>query len=425
MGYMATTHVSAMESPGKKGVGSLNQRIESLDLLRGMAMMVTILFHSSIYNYPNVSNIIIGKPSFVVTLIGFVALWGGIFIILSMVINTIMLLRRNCDEYRMDHFKFLLIAGIIYFFCHYALIFFIGRWSNDLGKNQPNITFVASSLRNLRFTLPPVEKLFDSSSMSAIAINLIVMTLVLLLLLRKLDMDNLPRMATILGMFGFLILSIAFIRVPLFSIFRQAKESHNFLAGIPLGIALSHPYPLLPYLSYGFFGSMIGMLIYHGNMRLLIKIVIPIGSFFIATGMIGMSQFERTIAEPDFYWYFKTIFELGAFLLMMAIIPAINLNSAMVQKMAFIKWFSRISLSIFLLETTISEIFRMGWSLILPSWNQTILGCILFGVFNIFAWIGILFAWRKVNFKYSFEFFWVKFFSKIGKHSTKMDLLGY
>jgi hypothetical protein len=346
MGFSSIDCASAVEPLGEIGIESVNQRIESLDLLRGGAMMVTILFHSSIYNYPNVSNIIIGKPSFVVKLMGVVALWGGIFIILSMVINTIMLLRRNCDEYRMDHFKSLLIAGIVYFFCHYALIYLIGRWSNDLGKNQPNLTIVASSLRNLRFTLPPVEKLFDSSSMSAIASNLIVMTLVLLLLLRKLDKDNLTRMAIFLGMVGLLILSISFIRVPLFTIFQQAKESHNFLVGIPLGFALSHPYPLLPYLSYGFFGSMIGILIFQGNNRLLFKIVIPIGSFFIAAGMIGMSQFERTIAEPDYYWYFKTIFELGAFLIMTALLPVIHLNSGMVQKMVFINWFSRISLSI-------------------------------------------------------------------------------
>lgn len=418
---MAANNVSAMESPGEKGVESVNQRIESFDLMRGLAMMVTILFHSSIYNYPNVSNIIIGKSSFVVTLIGFVSLWGGILIILSMVINTIMLLRRYCDKYWFDHFLFLLIAGIIYFFCHYALIFFIGRWSNDFGNNQPNLTFIASSLRNLRFNLPPAEKLFDSSSMSAIAFNLIVMTVVLLIILRKFDKDNLPRMALFLGVLGLLILSISFIRVPLFSVFQQAKVSHNFLAGIPLGFAFSHPYPLLPYLSYGFFGSMIGMLIYFGNTRLLFKIVIPVGSIFIATGMIGMSQFERTIAKPDFYWYFKTIFELGAFLMMMALLPVINVNSGLVQKMASIKWFSRISLSIFLLETATSEIFRMGWSLIIPSWNQTILGCILFGCFNVIAWIGILYAWRKANFKFSFEYFWVKYFNRLGKNSTKMD----
>ena len=73
-------------------------RIESLDVLRGIALMFIILFHSSIYNYANINKIDFSNPPIIVVLMSFMALWGGIFIIYSMVVNTIMLLRRGQKE---------------------------------------------------------------------------------------------------------------------------------------------------------------------------------------------------------------------------------------------------------------------------------------------------------------------------------------
>jgi hypothetical protein len=35
--------------------------------------------------------------------------------------------------------------------------------------------------------------------------------------------------------------------------------------------------------------------------------------------------------------------------------------------------------------------------------------------------MGILSVWSKYNFKYSLEYFWVIFFEKIGKKSTKLE----
>ena len=88
-----------------------------------------------------------------------------------------------------------------------------------------------------------------------------------------------------------------------------------------------------------------------------------------------------------------------------------------------IKNFSIVSLSIYLLEVTLSESVGRALLLILPDWNQTINGCLLFGFFNVIIWLVILMFWSKSNFKYSLEYFWVLFFKKIGKTSTKMSHL--
>ena len=67
--------------------------------------------------------------------------------------------------------------------------------------------------------------------------------------------------------------------------------------------------------------------------------------------------------------------------------------------------------------------FRMLWVHVVPGWNQTINGCLLFGAMNVLLWSIILFFWRKAGFRYSLEYFWVKLFRRLGKQSTKMDFI--
>lgn len=401
-----------------------NKRIESLDILRGVALMFIILFHSSIFNYANIHKIDFSNPPIIVVLMSFMALWGGIFIIYSMVANTIMLTIRSQKVANFKIFFYSIIAGIIYIFFHYVINIFLGRWNNDFVNNKPDMTAIASSLRNMHLTFPHLTKFFEGSSLSAIALNLILLSFVLFLLLRENGLVKEKRNYLILGISGILIMVLSFVRVPIFHLFMQALEMKRYLLAIFFSFTIANPYPLLPYLAYGIFGAMIGMMICQGRNRLLKIVVAPLGILFFLYGLFGMMNFEKTISTPDYFWYFKTNFELGTFMLLLVFTvlflePKFNL----LGKLSVIKWFSGVSLTIYILETTTSEIFRIVLLRVWPSWNQTINGCLLFGGLNVVLWIVILYFWKKINFKYSLEYYWVLFFNKIGKSSTKMDFL--
>ena len=225
----------------------------------------------------------------------------------------------------------------------------------------------------------------------------------------------------ILGFLGFFIMLFSFLRVSLYPLFTESIATNNHLLSLVYSFILSNPYPLLPYLAYGCFGALIGLLISEQRRDLLKKIILPTGLFFVIFGIIGMMNFEKTISKPDFFWFFKTNFELGIFLLL---IPETYLllenRKYLLDKLTFLKWFGGVSLTIYLSETFVSEILRILIVPIIPSWNQTINGCLLFGIFNIIIWFIILFFWRKANFKYSLEYFWVKLFKNLNKESTKM-----
>ncbi len=398
-----------------------DKRIESLDILRGMALMLIILFHSSIYNYANINKIDFSNPPIIVVLMSFMALWGGVFIIYSMVVNTIMLLGRSQQTVSFRIFLYPIIAGIIYLLFHYILNVFLGRWSLDFVNNKPNLTAVASSIRNMHLSLPHFTKLFEGSSLSAVALNLIILSLVLFLLLRKNGIAKENRNYLILGISGFLIMFLSLIRIPIFHLFTEAIEMKKYFSATFFSFLLANPYPLLPYLAYGTFGAMMGIMIYKGRNKLLKFIFIPSGTFFLFYGFFGMMHFEKTISTPDYFWYFKTNSELGIFMLLLIFtVLFLEQKSGLLNKLSVLKRFSRISLTIYMFETTTSEIFRIGLHQVWPSWDQTINGCLVFGTLNIILWIVILFFWAKVNFKFSLEYYWVLFFKRIGKDSTKM-----
>jgi len=399
-----------------------NERILSLDLLRGTAVILIVFLHSSIYNFARIHLLDFSNPPVVVVLMSFLALWGGVFIILSMTVNTLMLGSATSRGMSFRPFSFLIIAGLLYLGVHFILNFFLGRWNIDFVNNQPIVTATAYLFRNGSLTVPGSLKLFDGSSVGTIGMNLIILSLLLYIIFRKGSLNKTGYFYLIAGSAGVAIMLLSFVRIYSFPFFAGLVESRSYFSGVLLSFLLANPYPLLPYLAYGIFGSMIGLVIYQENDRLLKRAMLPLGVFFLVYGVTGMMSFDKTISKPDFFWYFKTNFELGVFILMIVLCrfyPAPG--SPVLSKLVILQWFSRVSLTIYLLETTVSEVFRLAGLKLFPGWNDTINGCLVFGVVNIFFWTVVLFFWRKVNFRYSIEYFWVALFERLGKKSTKLS----
>jgi len=387
--------------------------------------MLLILFHASIYNFAGIHRLDFNNPPIIIVLMSFMGLWGGVFIIYSMAINTLMLGSVTRGDMRFKPFYFLILAGLFYLVAHFILNFFLGRWNLDFVNNQPALTTTAHLFRNGSLIIPNSINLFDGSSVGTVGMNLIILSLILLLIFRKGSLDKTGPFYMIAGSTGTAIMLLSFVRVYIFPIFVGQIESDNYFSGILLSFLLANPYPLLPYLAYGIFGIMIGLMIYQGKDRLLKRTMVPLGLFFLIYGLAGMMNFDKTISKPDFFWYFKTNFELGLFILMILMCRFIPSSGSLVlYRLAIIQWFSRVSLTIYLLETTVSEVLRIPGSRFFPGWNDTINGCLAFGVINILFWTIAIFFWQKINFKYSLEYFWVILFEKLGKKSTKLKFIG-
>ena len=392
------------------------KRIDSFDILRGVALMLVVFFHTSVYNFANIDKIDFSNPPISVVLISFLILWGGVLIFYSGVINDWMISLRSKEK---GTLKYIFISGSILIILHYALNIFLGRWANDFVYNRPDLTVVASSIRNMQFSFPHVSKFFEGSALSTIAFNLIILAGIFYFLLKNNGMEKEKRNYAILWILGFLIMIFSFVRISIYPILTESINN-NYLLATFLSFTIANPYPLLPYLAYGCFAAILGLMIYKKRNDLIKKLILPTGVFFFLYGLIGCMNFPKTISTPDYFWYFKTHLELGIFILLMAGVWLIFKDKT-ILRWEFIKNFSRVTLTVYLLETFVSEIFRKILLLLIPSWNQTINGCLLFGAFNVLFWIVVLSIWKKHDFKYSLEYYWVKLFRKLGKESTKLE----
>ena len=397
-------------------------RIRSLDTLRGVAMIFIIIFHASIYNFANIHKLDFSNPPIVIILMSFMALWGGIFIIYSTLINSFMISSRISKDRDLSIFKHLVIVGLGLMIAHFILNIFLGRWTVDFVNNQPNYTFIANFLRNGSYDIYIRSGFFEGSALSTIAVNLIFFSIFFFLLYKNSTNHKRGRIYVMLTILGTMIMGLSFLRAPLYPIYTQALEGQNYLTSIIYTFLFANPYPLITYLGYGFFGSLIGILIFDQRVDLLKKLVLPLGSLFVIIGIYGMSQFDRSISQPDYFWYFKTNFELGLFLIMITGVYLMFENKInFLNRLDLLTWFSRVGLTIYLSETFVSEIIRLIITPIIPAWDKTINSTLLFGILNVFVWIIILYFWNKINYKYSLEYYWVKLMLKFDKISTKLD----
>jgi surface polysaccharide O-acyltransferase-like enzyme len=132
----------------------MNKRIDSLDFLRGTSLILVVFFHTSVYNFANIHKIDFNNPPVIVIIISFLVLWGGLLIFYSGTVNTIMFFGRIEKAGSLKHANFLYIAGGIYIIIHYILNVFLGRWNVDFINNQPDMTVVATSIRNMQLIFP-------------------------------------------------------------------------------------------------------------------------------------------------------------------------------------------------------------------------------------------------------------------------------
>ena len=400
----------------------MKKRKESLDFIRGISIILIIFFHTSIYNYANIHKIDFNNPPIIVVVMSFLVLWGGLIIFYSAMVNTMMLSGRIEKSDNLKHLKFLFMAGGIYLIIHYILNIILGRWNVDFINNQPDMTIVASAIRNMKLTFPQVTKCFEGSSISTIGLNLIIVSSLIYFLLRKKGYKKEKRSYQLLAILGFIIMLFSFTRIYIYDITAQSIESGNYLLAAIFSFIIENPYPLFPYVAYGLFASILGIMVYKKRRGLIKKVMLSIGLFFFIYGLIGCLNFPKSISQADYFWYFKTHLELGIFILVLIyFILTFELGNKRIKNIPWINYFSRISLTIYLLETPVSEIFGKILNYLIPAWNQTINGCLSFGAFNVVGWIFLLNIWRKSHFKYSLEYWWVKLFNKFSKESTKMD----
>lgn len=391
------------------------RRIASLDVVRGVGILGVIYLHSIVFYYGDFMSIDFENPPLIIAVVAVMVLMGSVFGVVSGAANTYMAHSRSVQGERKKGCRHLVHAGLFLLVAHYIYNVFLGPHTHNFETGEHSYSMVALTVRNGELTLPGIERLFEGSALSMLGWNLIILGGILYLLFGNGGIRKLRRNKLVLGIGGAAIVPLSMVRIYLLPMVESSIESGRYGLATVLSFFVAKPFPLLPYLAFGLFGAVVALSWMESREGM--RQMVWLGLGWLALGVLGFVFIPQSIAEIDMFWFAKVMFELGLFILLIAAMSLVMDVAGRRERATWLRRLGRVSFTIFILQTPLSELLAKGMDVALPGWNMTIPAMLLFGVFNVAVWLGIIAAWARFGFKYSLEWLWVR----VVKPSTKMD----
>ncbi len=407
------------------------KRLGGLDLVRGVGILCVVLLHSATFHYQAISEVDFDDPPLVITVIGFLLMWAGLFAILSSAAYAYSSALR-VEEGRSTPARVAANyakAGLLMLVLHY--LYFIGFAPKLLDVEGGNHQFALLPGLIVAGRFPPIypDRVFYSTALSMTAWNLLLTGPLIGWLLKR--GPKARRAAFLLGGLGTLVVVLSLVRLPLYPLTVQAIDEGRWLAALLLGFLFNKNNPILPYLGFGLFGSALGLSLAQSEKpRRVLGWFAIIGALWLAAGIVGLTLLPDTMLERevDLFWYFIVLLQLGLFLLLVVLALYLfdygpeRLRDTLTRVLRPARQAGAVSLSIFMLETVLSQIGVRIADALLPGWSLSINACLLFGAINALLWLGIVRVWGRLGFRYGLEWLSVRVYGWLKRPSDKMRM---
>lgn len=393
------------------------KRYASLDMLRGVGILGVIYLHSIVFYFGDFMNIDFDHPPLIVAVVAVMVLMGGIFGVISGAANTIMAHFRSRGLVTGKPFRHLISAGVFLLFMHYIYNVLLGPHTHDFETGEHSYAMVALTVRNGALTFPHIDKFFEGSALTMLAWNLIFLGVILYVLFRNGGIHRTKRNKLVLAVCGTILVPLSLVRIYLFPLVESSLSEGNYALSTILSYFVAKPYPLLPYLAFGLFGALLALTLLESREGM--KRMAWFGLVWLIMGIAGIFIVPQNIKDVDMFWFVKVLLELGIFMLMVVGFSLLFDTAKRERSLPWLRRFGRVSFTIYIFQTPLSEIFAKALDITMPGWNMTIPAMLVFGVCNVVLWAGIVMLWSRYQFRYSLERLWVR----VLKPSTKMDNL--
>jgi len=277
------------------------------------------------------------------------------------------------------------------------------------------------SLRMRKFHIPSLElMILFAGTLGIIGISGFTITILLALLFRNGGIEKMRRNKIVLGVFGAVILGIsAFLPFLLTPIMYDAFDNGNYFLAHILALLVANQFPIFPILGFAVFGAILGLQLAGEEDEK--KITRCWLRFSLLIAIIGVILLITFLFQGLFNMNFIRFIQLGFyFFIVIILLKTIDFKSEekreSISKRAtpFLR-FSRVSLTIFILESALAEIFHFFLDYLIPGWSSNIYVIFIFGIFNLALWWIILIFWEKKDFKWSTEWIGRQIITKISK----------
>lgn len=405
----------------------MGRRVAGLDVLRGVGIIAVVFMHSALFQYKNIMDIDFANPPLVVTLMGFLLMWAGLFAIISMMANTSIQVVRVKQDRGYNVLRALTISGLFLFLMSIVYFMFLGPPLLDLERGQHQYSLIHGLLQGSPSSLH-IDRFFYVNALTMLGMNLLLLAPVLnwLLKLKRTCTHYLMLMG---GAVGVLLLSL--LRLPLYPIYQEIYHSGKYLMAFFLGLLVNKNNPILPFLAFGLLGVALALWLFESpTPKRNIKYVAAIGVLFLVVAIVGLVFLPSTMLERDIdmFWYYLMVMQFGLFsLLTLGAVAFFDLapmpkRATRAKATSCLRRFGMVSLSVFLLETPLGQITARVWDVIYPNWSQSMNVTFLYAAVNVVLWAAILILWQRKDFKFSAEWMTAQAYALVGRRTAKTQI---
>ena len=418
------------------------RRILSIDILRGLGIMVIIVIHRIHYTWTGMRNDEIlhsqfsgpWAPVLVFTIVLFTM--AGVFYFISGLVNAHALCGRVISG--KSSVKKAMLGGVagglwIFLMNFVQRIFFMNGFLASEPGTDPRfpvglLTGLVRDPDQVSFSWTQVT---DPGTLSLIGLVVVFVSLFLGALLYFRTRFSKNRMIVILVVLAV----VAFLLSPFSKFYLRPVYTQLFDAGRYFFAGcvgqVCQEFGLLPYLGYGFIGSVFGISIATGDTyRKFRSLSLLIAFSLIIAGSISILAFQRE--DPFGRGCIGSgicLIELGLFILILLWLYKLVDNcddqkyETRKRRTTNIRRFGMLALTVYILEPLVAETFRkIADALFGAGWNDHLQWVLLFGAFLLGLWWLILKRWERANFRGSFEWLTGIVMLKLaGKKSGKVN----
>jgi hypothetical protein len=413
--------------------GGATRRWAAFDVLRGVGIIGVVVLHSSLYHYANLLKIDFADPPPVVTVIGLLLMWAGLFAVVSSAVNAAQTWKRlAAGEAPTRLLRWTFMSGGVMLSFAYLYFLVLGPAILDRVNGNHDYSMLMNLLVKGTFAWPSLNRALYVDSLVMIAYNLVLVGLVLWALTRARGTSAPGRViAALLGL-GSAVVVASYARIWLYPIVEAAVARGDLAAALPLAYLANKNNPILPFLGFGCIGAALGVaLSAWRDRRLLWQVFLPFGAAWLVAGIVGYVTLPDTMLERavDPMWFYIMVAQVGLFVLLaigtlrfLDFAPSAR-AAARVRVLAPVRRFGVAALTVFLLETPLSEIATRPLNALLPGWNGTMGGALAFGFGMAALWGAALWAWERAGWPFPAEALYARLLQALGRPTTKRKAL--
>jgi hypothetical protein len=423
----------------------MKDRYFGLDFLRGLGIFFVVTLHSAFYYFGGLYELDLNNPPPIVTVIGLLLMFAGMFAIISGMVHYIQMFKRDGEvsgglSSGKVAFQFT-VRGAVILLIAYVYFIVTGPGLVDMAAKTMDNSILVELIQSGRFEGVSFERIFYIDSLVMLGSNIILLGLFSALMLKILKTTNNAWFRRAYFIAGTASTALSLLRIPLYSILTDALIEKNYAVYLSLNWLVNKNNPILPYIAFGFFGMWMGSaLISLGWKKLRNQVLFTSIILFVAGVtmyiMLPDTMLERSI---DMKWYSIMLAQLGLFMLM--VLGALKIfdfsksevsdkNSGVSSRKSplrfvtqFITRFGVAGLTVFFLESILSALVFSVLKLISPGFSLNITQALLYGLCLSMTWGIFLIFWEKSNYKFGLEYFYGKIVSLLSDKSSKLDKL--